>query len=213
MGKAGGSRVGVIGGGPDGLMAAEYLATHGIQVTVFDAMPSVGRKFLLAGRGGLNLTHSEHIDAFIPRYGARETELAPLIEAFGPDQLRAWTDALGINTFVGSSGRVFPAEMKAAPLLRAWLARLRASGVQFCVRHRWLGWDDSDTTGHTMRFSTADGERSFNADATVLALGGGSWAKLGSDGKWVAPLRARGIDIAALRPANCGFDLATDGTG
>ena len=213
MSNTGGWRVAIIGGGPSGLMAAECLAAHGARVTVFDAMPSVGRKFLLAGRGGLNLTHSEPIADFIPRYGARAAELAPLIHAFGPGQLRAWTDGLGINTFVGSSGRVFPAEMKAAPLLRAWLARLRASGVQFCVRHRWMGWDDSDVSGHTMRFSTPDGERSFAADATILALGGGSWAKLGSDGKWVAPLRDKGIEVASLRPANCGFDLAQDGAG
>ncbi|PLX76713.1 MAG: aminoacetone oxidase family FAD-binding enzyme [Azoarcus sp.] len=201
--------VAVIGGGPAGLMAAEVLASHGIAVTVFDAMPSVGRKFLLAGRGGLNLTHSEDSTHFLSRYGVRSAELAPMIDAFGPSALRDWAAALGIDTFVGSSGRVFPTEMKAAPLLRAWLARLRTNGVKFAVRHRWLGWGPSpDASAQVLRFATPDGERSVSASAVVLALGGGSWAKLGSDGAWVATLRAQGIGVADLRPANCGFDVS-----
>ncbi|MBR0566753.1 TIGR03862 family flavoprotein [Azoarcus sp. L1K30] len=201
--------VAVIGGGPAGLMAAERVSAQGIDVTVFDAMPSVGRKFLLAGRGGLNLTHSEPLDAFLTRYGTRAAELAPMIEAFGPAALRDWAASLGIDTFVGSSGRVFPTEMKAAPLLRAWLARLRSQGVKFAVRHRWQGWVDTAPT-QILRFSTREGERYAEADAVILALGGGSWAKLGSDGAWVDLLRARGVDIADLRPANCGFDVSTD---
>ena len=207
----------VIGGGPAGLMAAEVLAQAGLRVTVFDAMPSVGRKFLLAGRGGLNLTHSEPRAHFLERYGARSVELAPMIEAFGPESLREWAHGLGIETFIGSSGRVFPTEMKAAPLLRAWLTRLRAAGVQFAVRHRWQGWapaarSPADATGATssqhLLFDTAEGERVVTADAVVLALGGGSWAKLGSDGAWVPRLRAAGVEVAALLPANCGFDIA-----
>ncbi len=217
----------VIGGGPAGLMAAETLAAAGLQVTVFDAMPSLGRKFLLAGRGGLNLTHSEAQAAFLGRYGARRAQLAPLIEAFGAEALRAWAHALGIDTFVGSSGRVFPTEMKAAPLLRAWLARLRAAGVHFAVRHRWRGWAAADAAGpatgpllsnprgaQALRFDTPAGERIVHADAVVLALGGGSWAKLGSDGAWVPLLRAAGVEVAELLPANCGFDVgrpAADG--
>ncbi|TVT60708.1 MAG: TIGR03862 family flavoprotein [Azoarcus sp. PHD] len=201
--------VAVIGGGPAGLMAAEVLASHGIAVTVFDAMPSVGRKFLLAGRGGLNLTHSADSTHFLSQYGVRSAELAPMIDAFGPSALRDWAAALGIDTFVGSSGRVFPTEMKAAPLLRAWLARLRTNGVKFAVRHRWLGWGPSpDASAQVLRFATPDGERSVSASAVVLALGGGSWAKLGSDGAWVATLRAQGIGVADLRPANCGFDVS-----
>jgi len=201
--------VAVIGGGPAGLMAAEVLAASGIAVTVFDAMPSVGRKFLLAGRGGLNLTHSETGDDFLSRYGARSSELAPMIDAFGPSALRDWAATLGIETFVGSSGRVFPREMKAAPLLRAWLARLRANGVKFAVRHRWLGWGQSpDASAQVLRFATPDGERSVTVSAIVLALGGGSWAKLGSDGAWVETLRAQGVSVAELRPANCGFDIS-----
>lgn len=208
-------RVAVIGGGPAGLMAAEVLAGTA-EVTVYDAMPSVGRKFLLAGRGGLNLTHSEPPDAFLPRYGERRAVLEPLIAAFGADALRAWANGLGVTTFVGSSGRVFPREMKAAPLLRAWLARLRAAGVHFAMRHRWLGWlaPDGAATAHpraTLRFATPDGEHHAGADAVVLALGGGSWAKLGSDGAWVPTLRQRGIQVAELVPANCGFDAAAGG--
>ena len=196
-------RVTVVGGGPAGLMAAETLADAGIGVDVFDAMPSVGRKFLLAGKGGMNLTHAEPRPGFDARYGAGATALAPMLDAFGPDDLRAWAAGLGVETFVGSSDRVFPRDMKAAPLLRAWLARLRAQGVQFHMRHRWLGW-----TEQGLRFSTPDGEHIVRADAAVLALGGGSWARLGSDGAWVPWLRERGVDVATLMPSNCGFDVA-----
>ncbi|CAB3720097.1 TIGR03862 family flavoprotein [Achromobacter piechaudii] len=202
-------RVAIIGGGPAGLMAAEGLAGKGVQVDVFDAMPSVGRKFLMAGRGGLNLTHSEAPAAFLARYGARADQVAPWLQAMDATALRAWAHGLGIETFVGSSGRVFPQEMKAAPLLRAWLARLRASGVHFHMRHRWLGWPQGDAVSpQTLSFETPDGVRTLAADAVVLALGGGSWAKLGSDGAWVAGLQAHGVDVAPLRPANCGFDVA-----
>ncbi len=184
-------------------MAAEVLAGEGLSVDLYDAMPSVGRKFLLAGKGGLNLTHSEAHEAFLSRYGQRRPNIEPLLEAFGAEALRAWADGLGVETFVGSSGRVFPREMKAAPLLRAWLHRLRTAGVRFHVRHRWLGWEPAEGR---LRFSTPEGETAVQADAVILALGGGSWAKLGSDGAWVSLLRARGIDIAPLQPANCGFD-------
>lgn len=197
-------RVAVIGGGPAGLMAAEVLAEGGARVDLFDAMPSVGRKFLLAGKGGLNLTHSEPFEAFVGRYGARRASIEPMLHRFGPAELRAWAQALGVGTFVGSSGRVFPTDMKAAPLLRAWLARLRAAGVGFHMRHRWLGWDASGA----LRFDTPRGELPHAADAVVLALGGGSWARLGSDGAWVPLLEQRGVDVAALQPSNCGFDVA-----
>lgn len=197
------NRAVIIGGGPAGLMAAEQLIQGGMQVDVYDAMPSLGRKFLMAGRGGLNITHSEAFDAFVQRYGARSKELQKLLQAFDADALRAWIHGLGIETFVGSSGRVFPREMKAAPLLRAWLHRLRASGVRFHVRQRWLGWDDQGA----LRFSTPQGEHAVEADAVVLALGGGSWRRLGSDAAWVPLLTQRGVNIAALRPANCGFDV------
>ena len=196
--------VAVIGGGPAGLMAAEVLAGGGVEVDVYDAMPSVGRKFLLAGVGGMNITHSEPFEAFVSRYGARAAEVRPLLEAFPPDALRAWIHALGVETFVGSSGRVFPKDMKAAPLLRAWLHRLREAGVRFHVRQRWLGWNDDGA----LRFATPAGEVTVKTGATVLALGGGSWAKLGSDGAWVPVLAQRGIGIAPLVPSNCGFDLA-----
>ena len=192
----------VIGGGPAGLMAAEILAAGGVQVDLYDAMPSVGRKFLLAGKGGMNITHSEPMEQFLSRYGKRRAQLATMLEAFGPEQLRDWCHGLGIATFVGSSGRVFPADMKAAPLLRAWLQRLRAAGVRFHMRHRWLGWTAQDG----LRFMTPDGEMQARANVTVLALGGGSWARLGSDGTWVEHLSAKGIAIAPLKPANCGFD-------
>jgi len=193
----------VIGGGPAGLMAAEVLAAGGARVALYDAMPSLGRKFLLAGIGGMNITHSEPLPHFLDRYGARRPQLAPLIEAFDPPRLRAWVHELGIDTFVGSSGRVFPTAMKAAPLLRAWLHRLRGAGVALHVRHRWLGWSEDGT----LRFAAAQGEVRVRADAVVLALGGGSWARVGSDGAWVPLLRARGVDVAPLRPTNCGFDL------
>lgn len=197
----------IIGGGPAGLMAAEVLSAQGLPVAVYDAMPSVGRKFLLAGRGGLNLTHSEPIDAFKSRYGERATEIASLLDVFGPDALRAWAASLGVDTFVGSSGRVFPTEMKAAPLLRAWLNRLRKQGVRIHVRHRWLGWtQDTNAARQCLRVAGPDGEQHVHAQAVILAMGGGSWARLGSDGAWVGPLRARGIDIADLQPANCGFE-------
>ncbi|MEO6918484.1 MAG: TIGR03862 family flavoprotein [Collimonas sp.] len=195
--------VAVIGGGPAGLMAAEVLAAAGVQVDVFDAMPSVGRKFLLAGKGGMNLTHSEPCEAFLSRYGARREQIAPLLEQFGPDALRAWVQALGIDTFIGSSGRVFPTDMKAAPLLRAWLHRLRLAGVRFHMRHRWLGWDASDT----LLFETPQGNHTASADAVVLALGGGSWARLGSDAKWVPLLTQRAVQVTPLLPSNCGFDV------
>ena len=202
-------RVAVIGGGPAGLMAAEGLAARGMQVDVYDAMPSVGRKFLMAGRGGLNLTHSEAAAPFLARYGERAAQIAPWLRALDADGLREWAAQLGIETFVGSSGRVFPAEMKAAPLLRAWLARLRGSGVRFHMRHRWLGWPPDRAPGAAdLRFDTPDGLRACAADAVVLALGGGSWAKLGSDGAWLPGLAAHGIATAPLRAANCGFEVA-----
>ena len=200
--KARSVEVAVIGAGPAGLAAAEVLSAAGHAVEVFDAMPSPGRKFLLAGIGGLNLTHSEPTPAFITRYGGRATRLAPLLEAFGADALREWAAGLGVQTFVGSSGRVFPQEMKAAPLLRAWLHRLREGGVRLNVRHRWTGWSDG-----RLRFATPDGELAVEARAVVLALGGGSWARLGSDGAWMPWLAERGTEVAPLRPANCGFDV------
>ncbi|KHK52825.1 NAD(FAD)-utilizing dehydrogenase [Ralstonia sp. A12] len=200
--------VAVIGAGPAGLMAAEVLSRQGVRVAVFDAMPSAGRKFLLAGIGGMNITHSEPLDAFLGRYRARRDALAPLINRFNPDALRAWIHGLGIDTFVGSSGRVFPTEMKAAPLLRAWLHRLREAGVQLQMRHRWVGWGAASEPGHAqvLRFDTPDGERVVQADAVVLAMGGGSWPRLGSDGAWVPHLAARGVQVLPLQPANCGFD-------
>ncbi|MBP4048545.1 TIGR03862 family flavoprotein [Chromobacterium violaceum] len=194
--------VAIIGGGPAGLMAAEVLAQRGYAVDVYDAMPSVGRKFLLAGIGGLNLTHSEPYPAFVGRYGDRAEQVEPLLKNFDADALRAWAHGLGVETFVGSSGRVFPREMKAAPLLRAWLSRLREAGARIHVRHRWLGWNADGS----LRFDTPDGELAVRADATLLALGGGSWKKLGSDGRWMPWLEAKGVDTAPLLPSNCGFD-------
>lgn len=198
------STLAVIGGGPAGLMAAERLAAAGHTVDLYDAMPSVGRKFLLAGRGGLNLTHSEAFDAFAGRYGERRAQVEPMLRRFDADALRAWAQALGIDTFVGTSGRVFPREMKAAPLLRAWLHRLRASGVRLHMRHRWTGWADDGQ----LRFESPQGEVRVAAAATVLACGGASWPRLGSDGAWVPLLKARGCNVAPLVPANCGFDVA-----
>jgi uncharacterized flavoprotein (TIGR03862 family) len=195
--------VAIIGAGPAGLMAAETLAQSGIGVAVFDAMPSVGRKFLMAGRGGLNLTHSEPLDAFLTRYREATPKLASAIESFPPERLRAWCEALGQPTFVGSSGRIFPKALKASPLLRAWLRRLDAMGVSFSMRHRWNGWDDSGR----LSFQTPDGQRVIAADATVLALGGASWPRLGSDGSWTETLRARGASISPLKPSNCGFTV------
>lgn len=199
-----GARVAVIGAGPAGLMAAEVLAQHGAAVDVYDAMPSAGRKFLLAGRGGMNITHSEPQPDFLPRYGNRREQLAPFVRRFDSERLRAWIHALGIDTFVGTSGRVFPLEMKAAPLLRAWLHRLRESGVRFHTRHRWQGWDAQGQ----LRFTTPEGDIRVEADAVVLALGGGSWPRLGSDGAWVPLLQAKQADVAPLLPSNCGFDIA-----
>lgn len=190
-------------------MAAEVLSAHGIAVDLYDSMPSVGRKFLLAGRGGLNLTHAEAMPRFISRFAERETALAPLIHAFTPEDLRAWAQGLGIDTFVGTSNRVFPTDMKAAPLLRAWLHRLREAGVRFHMRHRWLGWNDAGA----MRFDTPEGEVAVTPQATLLALGGGSWSRLGSNGAWYPWLQARGVDLAPLQAANCGFDVAPTGAG
>lgn len=196
--------VAIIGGGPAGLMAAEVLAQGGVRVELFDAMPSVGRKFLLAGVGGMNITHSEAKTAFIARYGERQAEVAKLLQDFDADALRAWIHGLGIDTFVGTSGRVFPSDMKAAPLLRAWLRRLRELGVTLHTRSRWLGWNDDGS----LRITSVDGERALAADACLLALGGGSWARLGSDGAWVPLLQAKGIEVATLKPSNCGFEVA-----
>ncbi len=185
-------------------MAAEILASGGARVTVYDSMPSVGRKFLLAGRGGLNLTHSEPLEKFMTRYGDATPHLHAAVEAFPPDRLRAWSEALGQPTFIGSSGRVFPKAFKASPLLRAWLRRLRELGVTFALRHRWTGW----TANGDLQFETGDGARALKTDATIIALGGASWPKLGSDGEWVDALASKGISIAPLRPANCGFTVA-----
>ncbi len=219
-------RVAVVGAGPAGLMAAEVLSAAGVAVQVFDAMPSVGRKFLLAGKGGLNLTHAEPFDAFVPRYAEAAAPLQPMLQSFGATEVRAWAQGLGIDTFVGTSQRVFPTDMKAAPLLRAWLQRLRHPGhggvpVQLCMRHRWVGWaqpsrrdaaDDAAThdekASHQLIFETPEGPVQDEFDAVVLALGGGSWRRLGSDGAWVPWLAERGVDVAPLQPSNCGFDLA-----
>jgi uncharacterized flavoprotein (TIGR03862 family) len=196
----------VIGAGPAGLMAAETLATAGVAVEIYDAMPTAGRKFLMAGKSGLNLTHAEAFENFAGRYGDRRAWVEPWLRGFGADALREWAQGLGVETFVGSSGRVFPQDMKAAPLLRAWLHRLRAASVRFHMRHRWLGWDAEGA----LLFSTPEGEVKVGVGGTVivLALGGGSWARLGSDGAWVPLLAARGVEVAPLRPANCGFDVA-----
>jgi uncharacterized flavoprotein (TIGR03862 family) len=196
--------IAVIGAGPAGLLAAEVLAQGGAGVTVYDSMPSAGRKFLMAGRGGLNLTHSEALPAFLARYRKATPHLAPAITAFPPDALRAWSEELGQPTFIGSSGRVFPQAFKASPLLRAWLRRLDAMGVQFKLRHRWTGWDEDGR----LLFQAADGPHAVDANATVLAVGGASWPRLGSDGAWVETLVAKGVRISPLRSANCGFTVA-----
>jgi uncharacterized flavoprotein (TIGR03862 family) len=198
------TQVAIIGAGPAGLMAAEVLASGGAAVTVCDAMPSAGRKFLMAGRGGLNLTHSEALPEFLARYREAMPNLRAAIAAFPPDALREWSEALGQPTFIGSSGRVFPQAFKASPLLRAWLRRLDAMGVQFALRHRWTGWNDNGC----LLFQTPDGQRTVEVRATVLALGGASWPRLGSDGAWAETLGAKGVAIAPLRPANCGFTVA-----
>ena len=193
----------IVGGGPAGLMAAEVLIEGGVRVDVYDAMPSVGRKFLMAGKGGVNITHVEPMETFLSRYGANDNRIKSVVNSFGPKVLREWVRNLGIETFVGTSGRVFPVDMKAAPLLRAWVRRLRNSGVNFYVRHRWHGWNDAGE----LRFVTPQDERVVATDAVVLALGGGSWPRLGSDGAWTALLAQRGIPVETLRPANCGFDV------
>ena len=195
--------VAIIGGGPAGLMAAEVLSQAGVAVELYDAMPSVGRKFLLAGVGGMNITHSEPYPAFIARYAERTQEVARLLEGFDADVLRQWIHDLGIETFVGSSGRVFPRDMKAAPLLRAWLKRLRDAGVVIHTRHRWLGWNADGS----LRIAYPQGELALKPTATVLALGGGSWARLGSDAAWLPWLQAQGVQIAPLQAANSGFEV------
>jgi len=217
-------RIAIVGAGPAGLMAAEVLSAAGLEVHVYDAMPSVGRKFLLAGLGGLNLTHAEPLEQFVTRYGERSAACTPWLHSFGPQAARDWAQGLGINTFVGTSQRVFPTDMKAAPLLRAWLRRLRhpAQGtpVTFHMRHRWHGQLQSsdpapsptqtDTAlahAFTLTFDTPHGPHTAQADAVGLALGGGSWARLGSDGAWQAWLPPQGIEVAPLRPSNCGFDV------
>jgi len=193
----------IIGGGPAGLMAAEVLIQQGVKVDVYDSMPSLGRKFLLAGRGGLNLTHSEPFEKFISRYGKRKNEVEKWLMDFTPDDLREWAGGLGIETFVGTSGRVFPVGMKTSPLLRAWLKRLADSGVSVHLRHRWVGWN----ADKSLKFETPEGEKTVHADAVILALGGGSWARLGSEGAWVKWLDQAGVKVAALKPSNCGFDV------
>lgn len=196
--------VAIIGAGPAGLMAAEHARAAGHPVDVFDAKGSVGRKFLIAGKGGLNLTHSEPLPAFAARYGARQPQVATWLEAMDADALRDWARGLGVETFVGTSGRVFPTDLKAAPLLRGWVRRLREQGVRFHVGHRWLGFSPEGA----LSFEAAGATMSHRAAATVLAMGGGSWPELGSDGAWVALLQDAGVDVAPLQPANCGFDAA-----
>lgn len=198
------THVAVVGGGPAGLMAAEVLAKAGKRVTIYDRMPSVARKLLMAGRGGLNLTHSEALETFLKRYGASSEWLSPLIRAYPTEAVRAWADGLGAETFVGSSGRVFPKRMKASPLLRAWLARLGALGVEVRIRHRWTGFGADGA----LRFETPDGEAEHHHDAAILALGGASWPRLGSDGSFVGILSGAGIVVAPLVPANMGFEVA-----
>jgi len=192
----------IIGAGPAGLMAAETLAQNGLQVDIYDAMPSVGRKFLIAGKGGLNLTHAEPYETFVTRY-RNIADLRPYLDAFPPDALRTWSKKLGFETFVGSSNKVFPEGMQAAPLLKAWRERLIVQGATFHFQHRWLGWDENQT----LRFDTLEGRVLAEADAVVLALGGGSWPKTGSTGAWVSILQERGIPIQSLKPANCGFNI------
>jgi len=196
--------VAVIGAGPAGLMAAERLATAGLRVVVHERMPSVARKFLMAGRGGLNLTHSEPLEPFLNRYDApARARISGWLDAFSPADLTAWAEGMGQGTFVGSSGRVFPRAMKASPLLRVWLARLEGLGVEIRTRSRWTGWTDG-----ALRFDTPEGERIERSDAVILALGGASWARLGSDAAWIPELEAAGASVAAFRPANVGFDVA-----
>ena len=195
--------IAIIGGGPAGLMAADVLIARGYRPHLFDAMPSLGRKFLMAGKSGLNLTHSEPFADFATRFGAANDALKPALEAFTPDDIVKWAGTLGVETFVGSSGRIFPKDFKAAPLLRAWIKRLRDGGLTIHVRHRWTGWDADGA----LTFETRDGAATYRADATVLALGGPSWPQLGSDGAWVPEVAKRGVSIAPFQPANCGFDV------
>ena len=185
-------------------MAAEVISAGGIQVDLYDAMPSLGRKFLMAGKSGLNITHSEPFAQFASRYGKRQPQIEPMLRRFGPKELVQWVNGLGIETFVGTSGRVFPVGMKASPLLRAWLKGLEDSGVTFHTRHKWTGWLPDES----LRFESREGEIAVRADATVLALGGGSWSRLGSDGAWAPWLKKVGADVEPLKPANCGFDVA-----
>jgi uncharacterized flavoprotein (TIGR03862 family) len=212
--------VAIIGGGPAGLMAAEVISAHKLNVDVYDSMPSLGRKFLMAGKSGLNITHSEPFEQFVSRYGERRAQIEPMLKTFGPDELRQWASGLGIETFVGTSGRVFPVGMKASPLLRAWLKRLTDSGVTFHLRHKWkgnisvtnfapaaaLGGENRDPI--RLKFETPDGEKEVRTNAVVLALGGGSWSRLGSDGAWTSWLTDVGAEVEPLRPSNCGFDVA-----
>lgn len=199
-------QVAIIGAGAAGLMAAEMLSqTADVQVSVYDSMPSVGRKFLMAGKGGLNISHAENFEKLLTRYGSRQKELEPFLRAFTPSDLRAFLAELGIETFVGTSGRIFPKEMKAAPLLRTWLSRLRERGVKFSMRHRWIGFQNHDP--QKLIFDTPTGEKIVSADAVILALGGASWAKLGSTGAWVEILRNEGVQVETLKPSNCGFDV------
>jgi len=192
----------IIGAGPAGLIAAQELTQNGIQVDVFDAMPSAGRKFLQAGKGGMNLTHSDPFDIFVGRYRQRQDEMRPLLTRFDADSLRQWAHDLGFETFVGSSGRVFPTDMRAAPLLRTWLQQLKQAGVRFHMRHRWIGWNDANQ----LMFQTPTETVCHRADAVLFALGGGSWPHLGSDGKWIPSLVEKDIQIAPLKAANCGFE-------
>jgi len=198
------SHVAIIGGGPAGLMAAEVLSQAGVRVELYDGMPSVGRKFLLAGVGGMNITHSEDYPAFLSRYAERAPHMAPLLRAFGAEALCEWIHGLGIETFVGTSGRVFPTDMKAAPLLRAWLKRLRDQGVVIHTRHRWTGW----SADGGLLIHSPDGEKTVHSDAVLLALGGGSWSRLGSDGAWLKLLEDKGVPYAPLQPSNCGFEVS-----
>ena len=194
----------IIGGGPAGLMAAEVLSQAGVRVDLYDGMPSVGRKFLLAGVGGMNITHSEAYPAFLSRYAERASDIAPLLRQFGAEALCEWIHGLGIETFVGSSGRVFPTDMKAAPLLRAWLKRLRDQGVVIHTRHRWQGWNAHGG----LIIHSPEGDKTVHSDAVLLALGGGSWSRLGSDGAWLKLLEDQGVPCTPLQPSNCGFEVS-----